>query len=88
MKMSDLIITKPGGVSIAECIALGKPIILVNPIPGQEQGNVGYVVENQFGLLADDLDGLLAKTKLLLNQKIQIKKQPPKRAAEIILKSI
>lgn len=40
MKQSDLVITKPGGLSLSECINLKKPMILVNPIPGQEEENL------------------------------------------------
>lgn len=40
MKRSDLVLTKVGGGSLSECINLRKPMILINPIPGQEQENV------------------------------------------------
>lgn len=40
MKKSDLIITKVGGGSLSECINLRKPMVLINPIPGQEEENI------------------------------------------------
>ena len=36
MAVADLIITKPGGLTSSEALALGKPLFILNPIPGQE----------------------------------------------------
>ncbi|BBI30614.1 MGDG synthase family glycosyltransferase [Cohnella abietis] len=44
MAISDLIVTKPGGVTISEALALELPMILYKPIPGQEQENSAYLV--------------------------------------------
>ena len=43
MQISDLVITKPGGLSTSECISMKKPMLLVNPIPGQEEHNAEYL---------------------------------------------
>jgi len=45
MTISNIIITKPGGISTSECIAMKKPMIIINPIPGQEERNVDYLIE-------------------------------------------
>ena len=45
MAISNIIITKPGGISTSECIAMKKPMIIINPIPGQEERNVDYLIE-------------------------------------------
>jgi processive 1,2-diacylglycerol beta-glucosyltransferase len=39
MRTANHIITKPGGVTISECLVLQKPMILVSPIPGHEEAN-------------------------------------------------
>ncbi len=39
MEKADLVITKPGGLTTAECLAMGKPMVLFSPIPGQEEDN-------------------------------------------------
>ena len=44
MSVSDLLITKPGGLSCTEALAKGLPMVLTNPIPGQEQRN-GRIIE-------------------------------------------
>ncbi len=40
MGLADLIITKPGGLTSSEALALGKPLFILNPIPGQEAAKV------------------------------------------------
>ena len=45
MTAADLVITKPGGLSVSECLAKGKPMLLVSPIPGQEERNADYLLE-------------------------------------------
>ncbi len=49
MYASDCLISKAGPGTINEAIILGLPIILCDHIPGQEDGNVSYVVDNQVG---------------------------------------
>jgi processive 1,2-diacylglycerol beta-glucosyltransferase len=45
MAASDLILTKPGGLTTSESLALGKPLIILNPIPGQEAANSDFLLE-------------------------------------------
>lgn len=40
---ADVIVTKPGGLTCSEALALGKPLILTRPIPGHEEGNVRFL---------------------------------------------
>ena len=51
MSAADCIITKPGGLTVSEAIAKGLPMILVNPIPGQEERNVEFLLNNGMALL-------------------------------------
>ena len=44
MAASDLIVTKPGGMSSTECLAVGLPMVLTLPIPGQEERNSAFLV--------------------------------------------
>ena len=43
MSVSDLVITKPGGLTTTESLASGLPIIVINPIPGQEEENAEFL---------------------------------------------
>ncbi len=45
LRDADLFIGKPGGLSASECMAAGLPMVLVNPIPGQEVRNGDYLME-------------------------------------------
>ena len=42
---ADFVVTKPGGLTMSEILAKGKPMVLVAPIPGQEQRNCEYLLE-------------------------------------------
>ncbi|UCD15507.1 MAG: glycosyltransferase [Candidatus Omnitrophota bacterium] len=44
MDFSDIIITKAGGITVSEALAKSLCIIIVNPIPGQEERNVNYLL--------------------------------------------
>lgn len=52
MKGSDIIISKAGGLVISEALACGRPLILSEALPGQEIGNMHYVVDNNAGAWA------------------------------------
>jgi len=52
MKISDAVISKPGGLIISECLALGKPMIMTDPIPGQEEHNAEIMSRFGYGKLA------------------------------------
>jgi processive 1,2-diacylglycerol beta-glucosyltransferase len=45
MAVADLIITKPGGLTTSEALAMGKPLFVFNPIPGQEAANSDFLLE-------------------------------------------
>ena len=52
MWASDVIVTKAGPSTITEAVNCGLPMVLTGAIPGQEEGNVRYVVSNGIGMLA------------------------------------
>ena len=58
MAASDCVITKAGPGTVAEALICGLPILLSGFIPGQEEGNVSYVVENGVGTYCDVPDGI------------------------------
>ena len=53
MLASDAIICKAGGLIVTESLACGMPMLLIDVIPGQEEGNRDYVVKNGAGVLAE-----------------------------------
>lgn len=73
MTISDLVITKPGGLTITESLASGLPIIIINPIPGQEEENAEYLEEHQVGLWLKKEDNLQEFLENLFKSKITIR---------------
>jgi processive 1,2-diacylglycerol beta-glucosyltransferase len=55
MAISDIVVTKPGGLSTSECIYLKKPMLLINPIPGQEELNAENIEALGLGKLSSNL---------------------------------
>jgi 1,2-diacylglycerol 3-beta-galactosyltransferase len=54
MSESDLLITKAGPGSIAEGLAMNLPMIITAWLPGQEEGNVEFVVREGLGRVSED----------------------------------
>ena len=72
MAAADLVVTKPGGLTVSECLALGRPMLLVAPIPGQEEHNAGFLMEQGAAWLAYDGIGLAYKVARLLSEPMQL----------------
>ena len=54
MACADLVITKPGGLTTSECLAMQLPMIVNSPIPGQEERNADFLLEQGVALKAID----------------------------------
>jgi processive 1,2-diacylglycerol beta-glucosyltransferase len=67
MAVSDLLITKPGGLTVAEAMAAGLPMILTHPIPGPEERHVRYLGQTGVALHAETLDDIPRLTSRLLS---------------------
>jgi processive 1,2-diacylglycerol beta-glucosyltransferase len=55
MAVADLLITKPGGLTTAEALSTGLPMIVTYPIPGPEERHVRYLVRNEVAVQARTL---------------------------------
>ena len=66
MACADLVITKPGGLTTSECLAMGLPMIVNAPIPGQEERNADYLLEQGVALKAFDSVTLEYRVRYLL----------------------
>jgi len=70
MSAADILITKPGGLTCSEAMAKQLPLILTNPIPGQEERNVSFLTRHQVARLARTPEELVhAVTDLLRHPK-------------------
>ena len=50
MHAADVLLSKPGGLTSAEALVAGIPMVLVKPLPGQEERNTRYLVEKNAAL--------------------------------------
>jgi len=67
MAASDLAVTKCGGLTSSECMAMGLPMVIIDPIPGQEERNADYLLENGVAVKANSASHLLYKAGRLLS---------------------
>ena len=58
MAVANLILTKPGGLTSSEALALGKPLLILNPIPGQETANSDFLLEHGAAVKINCLEDL------------------------------
>jgi len=64
--VSSLMVTKAGGLTTAECLAAGTPMVLINPVPGQEAGNARYFARQGAAVIARGAKSIVAATRDLL----------------------
>jgi processive 1,2-diacylglycerol beta-glucosyltransferase len=95
MMAADLAITKPGGLSTSECLVCGLPMLLVNPIPGQEERNAAFLLQEGVALRADDpltlqfrLQKLLSDPELLACMRQRATALGKPQAAQHVLERI
>ena len=68
MAAADVAVTKPGGLTTAECLAMHLPMIVVAPIPGQEERNADFLLESGTAFKAVDAAALEFKVRRLLQE--------------------
>jgi len=83
MHASDLLVCKAGGLITTEALACGLPMMLMDVIPGQEEGNAQFVVEGGAGVVADDPLELLEYSFHWLQNDTATLKQTADRARQL-----
>ena len=97
MSISDLVVTKPGGLTSTESLSSGLPMVLINPIPGQEEENAEFLENSGVAVWLrknSDFEAEIAKLlsdkdklhKMKLNTKLLAKKHSTRDICDIILK--
>ena len=91
MSISDLVVTKPGGLTTSESLASNLPMVIINPIPGQEEENAEFLEENGIAIWikkTDDpykkLENLFSDEKKLADMKENTKKLARKYSTQNI----
>ena len=65
--VASLMITKPGGVMTAECLAKALPMVLLKPVPGHEGGNAAFLAHNGAAVITTDANDVVRTTLSLLD---------------------
>lgn len=74
MHICGLVITKAGGLTIAESLASSLPIVIINPIPGQEEENAEFLVNSGCAIWIKKDDSIVRSLKNLSRDKEKLSK--------------
>ncbi len=72
MEISDILISKSGGITVSESLAKEVPMVIISPILGQETGNCGFLVRNSAAVKVDKLEDLKAALEDLLSNPVKL----------------
>jgi processive 1,2-diacylglycerol beta-glucosyltransferase len=88
MRLAELVVSKPGGLTTSETLACGAVMVIVNPIPGQETRNSDFLLEHGAAIKANaactltyKVAGLLANPKRLAQLRASVARIARPRAA-------
>ena len=73
MDASDVLITKPGGLTTSEALSKGIPMIISNPIPGQEDRNLNFLVNTGAAIITNDTFGVQDALNMLFTSPWRIR---------------
>ena len=73
MKVANLIVTKPGGMTTSEALTMGLPMVIINPIPGQEMRNTDFLLKHGMAIHVHDT--------IQIGEEIEILLKSPERLA-------
>ena len=68
MKTADLVITKPGGLTVSEALASGLPMVIFDAIPGQEEENADFLIKNNMGIRISTNENCVSVIEKLLTE--------------------
>ena len=93
LSISDVVITKPGGISITECLEMKKPMLLIPGNGGNEIYNSRFVCKNGYGMkcqtprkLSKNVGKLLKRKMLLSSMQKKLDKYNNNKSVEKIYK--
>jgi len=84
LEASDLIITKPGGLTTSEALAKNLPMIIIHPIPGQETKNTDFLLQQGVALRAEDGDDVAVLVQELFSNSLKLDEM--RKKADLIKK--
>ena len=95
MHIASLVVTKPGGLTTTESLASELPMVIINPIPGQEEENAEFLVSKGVGVWIKNSDNpeeiitsLFSSSNILENMKKNARLLAKKDSTKIICDTI
>lgn len=95
MSISDLVVTKPGGLTVTESLASGLPLVVINPIPGQEIENAEFLENSGVAIwikkesdVDKEIKNLLSDESAMFRMKINSKLLAKKNSTKDICNTI
>lgn len=92
---ADLVVSKPGGLTVSECLAVGVPMALMHPIPGQETRNADFLLErgcaikiNGSGSVAPKVGALLSDPQRLAQMRRAARAESKPHAAAAVCERV
>lgn len=73
MDAADVLVTKPGGLTVTEALIKNLPLIITKPIPGQEEENATYLLNHGIGVRLDKEKELHILIEDLLTDQVRLK---------------
>lgn len=95
LRVASLFIGKPGGLTASECMAAGLPMLIIDPIPGQEERNSIHLLEegaavrcNELSTIAFKVDRLLSDPERLAQMRRNTSRLGRPDAARVIVETL
>ncbi len=99
MAISEVILSKPGGLTTTEIATMRKPLIHIMPIPGCENNNADFFADRQMSIKCENIEQVISATKRLLenkalqnkiieNQKQYVMEDACEKIADIVIKEL
>jgi len=81
MTAADVLVSKPGGLTMSEALVRGLPVVIVEPIPGQEERNAHFLLRQGTCVRAHRLTDLTREVEMLLTHPDLLKQLKEKAQA-------
>jgi len=95
MRAADVLVSKPGGLTSSESLAAELPIVMLKPLPGQEERNTRYLEDSGVGIrvqtskeLVHELDRLLGDPEALEQMRVAARRLAKPFAAQAVAEMI
>jgi len=73
MAAADIIVTKPGGITCAEALAMELPMVIISPLPGQEDRNTDYFLNKGVAIKVRKVEHLVRELTSLCSNELRLR---------------